>query len=317
MNPVSIAIPEGIGGVIRLTVFDYSPNADAAQPPVPQPIAERLVYRRLDKKLTVRAAEHQEKYSPGEKVKASLVVTNEKGEPTPATLGVSVVDDALLNLADDKSPNLTTHFLLSTEIDKPEDLEKADFYLSEETKNGVKAGTALDLLLGTQGWRRFAEKTLPELAAEGPEKDQLTRLVAMNGEAAPPTLFDNLSQISKTYAKSLDAYKSERTRIINMAMVICFLVGLGLLLMVVMLGLLKMVRGFGFWLPALGATACCVLVASMTLDPSRFNLGRSKTVAFLSYQTKVAPTTTGAEIDELADADGEEIKKLGEGKAIR
>ena len=337
MNPVSIDVPEGVGGVIRLTVFDYSPAADAEVPSgagvspaqaagtaapqqqkilPPKPIAERLVYRRLDKKLTVRAAEdhvgqvsnlsHKDRlvtcptleYSPGEKVKMSLLVTNEKGEPIPAALGVAVVDDALLSLAEDKTPNMTTHFLLTTEIDKTEDLEKADFYLSDDPKvdavatkgqaggeggseksegenkdravssaarnspplspsskaDGIgraKPSTALDLLLGTQGWRRFVEKTLPELKAEGPEKDQLTRLVALTGTAGPPTLYDNLAQIRKSYEKSLDAYHTERTRLINMAMVICFVVGLGLLLAVLMLGMLRMVRGFSFWLPAL------------------------------------------------------------------
>ena len=61
-------------------------------------------------------------------------MTNEKNEPVPAVLGVAVVDDALLNLADDHTPAMTTHFLLTSEIEKPEDLEKADFYLSDETK---------------------------------------------------------------------------------------------------------------------------------------------------------------------------------------
>jgi uncharacterized membrane protein len=312
MNPVKLDLPQSVGGVIRLTVFDYSLTPDSTQPQTPKPIAERLVYRRLDKKLNVRAADVGQvanlfpnagqisnlsndrletcptfKSTPGEKVKMSLLVTNEKGEPIPAAIGVTVVDDALLSLADDKTANLTTHFLLTTEIDKPEDLEKADFYLSDDTKGQVKAATALDLLLGTQGWRRFVEKTLPELKEEGPHKEQLTRLVAMSGTAGPPTLYDNLSQIQKNYSKSLDAYNTERTRIINMAMVICFLVGLGLLLMVLMLGMLKLVRGFGFWLPALGATACCVLIASMTLAPSRFNLNKFQTVAFLPYQTKL------------------------------
>jgi len=66
---------------------------------------------------------------------------------------VRVVDDALLNLADDKSAAMTTNFLLATEIENPEDLEEADFFLSDEEG----AEQALDLLLGTQGWRRFAE----------------------------------------------------------------------------------------------------------------------------------------------------------------
>src|SRR5262249_18728698 len=70
-------------------------------------------------------------------------------------LMVAVVDRSVLKLADDKTlKQLPTHFLLTTEVRKPEDLEDADFLLSD----GARASTALDLLLGTQGWRRFAEQ---------------------------------------------------------------------------------------------------------------------------------------------------------------
>ena len=129
----------------------------------------------------------------------------------------------------------------------------------------------------------------------------------LSGTAGPPTLYDNLSQIRKDYEKSLEAYHAERTRIINMAMVICFIVGLGLLLLVLMLGILRMVRGFGFWLPALGATACCVIIASMTLAPSRFNLQKFQAVAFLPYHAET-PDRNGDRVNaKLA-----ELKKLPE-----
>ncbi len=144
--------------MIRLTVYDYS-----ATPP--KPVAERLVYRRRAGKLQVRASGHAERYSPGQKVAMSLLVTDEKGKPVPAVLGVAVADDALLNLADDRTASMPTHFLLTSEIEKPEDLEHADFYLSDQTKGKTTAAEALDLLLGTQGWRRFVDKSL--LAANG------------------------------------------------------------------------------------------------------------------------------------------------------
>ena len=87
----------------------------------------------------------------------SLAVTNEKNEPVAAVLGVSVVDQALFALAGDHTPTMTTQFLLTSEIENPEDLENADFYLSEDKSSSVPAAVALDLLLGTQGWRRFSD----------------------------------------------------------------------------------------------------------------------------------------------------------------
>ena len=58
-----------------------------------------------------------------------------------AVLGLAVVDDSLLKLADDDSAAMPTHFYLTSEVEKPEDLEKADFYLSDDPK----ADEALDL----------------------------------------------------------------------------------------------------------------------------------------------------------------------------
>ncbi|MHC4178641.1 MAG: MG2 domain-containing protein, partial [Planctomycetota bacterium] len=159
-NSVAIPVAGEVGGVIRLTVYDYSTDT-------PQPVAERLVYRRMRRGLKVRTAGVGEGYSPGGQVKMSLIVTNERDEPVPAVLGVAVVDDKLLSLADDDTPAMKTHFLLTTEVEKPEDLEDADFYLSDD----AEAEVALDLLLGTQGWRRFVEKSLGELRKEGGDKE--------------------------------------------------------------------------------------------------------------------------------------------------
>ena len=52
---------------------------------------------------------------------------------------------------------MPTHFLLAGEVKNPDDLEYADFLLTDHPK----ASEALDLVLGTQGWRRFAEQAPP------------------------------------------------------------------------------------------------------------------------------------------------------------
>ena len=95
----------------------------------------------------------------------SLLVTDENDKPVPAVLGVAVADDALLNLADDRTASMPTHFLLTSEIEKPEDLEHADFFLSDQTKGKTtaaegsiccwarKAGGGLS---GHHGWPRLA-----------------------------------------------------------------------------------------------------------------------------------------------------------------
>ncbi|MEE8452326.1 MAG: MG2 domain-containing protein, partial [Thermoguttaceae bacterium] len=281
-NAVVIPLAEGVGGVIRLTVYDYG-----VQPP--EPVAERLVYRRQRQGLQVRAAGHDERYSPGERVEISLQVTDENNKPVPsAVLGVAVVDDALLSLADDRTPALKTHFMLATEIEKPEDLEDVDFYLGDDTE----AAVALDLLLGTQGWRRFAEKTLQQLldSEEGDEEDpseQLTRLAAMGGPTAPPAMFDNLEEIRTSYQESLDAYHADRTNALSTLTTVSFFAGLGLVLLVAMLGLLRIVSGVHLWAPAVGVTTCCLIIGAILMDPAR--LGRGTDVAVAFQQFNAAP----------------------------
>jgi len=148
-----LPLAENAQGVLRLTVFDL-----ASQPP--QPVAERLVFRRIEKKLSIDLTSNQESFAPGEQVALKLRVKTEGGSPTAATLGISVVDDAVLSLADDKSVRMPTYFHLLTEIENPTDLEDANFYLSD----AEGAAQALDLLLGTQGWRRFVEVPWSALA---------------------------------------------------------------------------------------------------------------------------------------------------------
>src|SRR5262249_13181827 len=92
---------------------------------------------------------------PGEKMSLSLLARGENQEPIPAVVVVSVVDQSILKLADEKTArSMPTHFFLTSEVRKPEELEYADFLLTTHPR----AGEALDLLLGTQGWRRFAEQ---------------------------------------------------------------------------------------------------------------------------------------------------------------
>ncbi len=46
INPVALPLPDEVGGVIRLTAFDYSINSAQSDRQFPKPLAERLVYRR-------------------------------------------------------------------------------------------------------------------------------------------------------------------------------------------------------------------------------------------------------------------------------
>ena len=107
---------------------------------------------------------------------------------------LAVVDQSVLTMADEKTyRTMPTHFLLTTEVRRAEDLEYADFLLGQHPK----AAEALDLLLGTQGWRRFAEQNpnrfrdelrkktegLPD-ADRQREEQEAERLLVLTGQSA-------------------------------------------------------------------------------------------------------------------------------------
>ncbi len=166
---VSLALADA-GGVIRVTVLD-------AETSPAKPLVERLVYQRQEKQLNVEIVDTDQglERSPGEPIRLTLQVRDESGEPTPAVLGIAVVDEVSLSLDRIERPTLPTHFLLTSEVKKPEDLEHANFYLGD----GPEAAQSLDLLLGTQGWRRFMSGS-----SEQPNVDfreQLVRLLRLDG----------------------------------------------------------------------------------------------------------------------------------------
>ena len=162
------------GGVIRVTAFEER-SIDGKTDLTP--VAERLVYRTPARKLNLAAQAERQNYTPGERVKLVCLAANEKGEKTPAIIMVAVVDKSVLTMADEKTfRSLPTHFLLTTEVRRPEDLEHADFLVGESPK----AAIALDLLLGTQGWRRFAEQNPGQFKQAFPQ--EADRVLVLNND---------------------------------------------------------------------------------------------------------------------------------------
>ena len=295
-----LPVADAAGGVIRLTLFDYSG-------PEPQPVAERLVYRKPSRVLNIQANTQSSRYAPGEKVAVDITVTNENDKPvSAAVLGASVVDDAVLSLAKQDNPNgkpsMPTHFLLASEVENPEDLEDLNFYLSDEPD----AAKSLDLLLGTQGWRRFVERSLEELLAEGGTGEQgasdeertaqLERLVDLGAAGSPPAMFDNLAEIAPKYREALH---TERTGVASslfgLGQVLVglsglFVVGVGLLV------LFKLATDARVWTTGLIAAGACLIAGVMYVQVDRATGELPQLAWFNTYEEEpelaLADTTT-------------------------
>jgi hypothetical protein len=116
-------------------------------------------------------------YRPGERVRVRIRATNENNQPQPAIAQVAIVDQKVFQQVNEKtSSGMPAHFLLAPEIHRPEDREPADFLLSA----GPQAAIALDLLLGIQSWRRFAEQNPGRFLKE--QKEEAQRLLALEGQ---------------------------------------------------------------------------------------------------------------------------------------
>src|SRR5262249_52819509 len=157
-----------------------------------RPVAERLIYRRPAERLDVAVQPDRRRYVPGQKASLQLGITDEKGRPAPALAMVRVVDHSVVTLADDKTERtMPTHFLLASEVRQADDLEYADFLLGPHPKGAQ----ALDLLLGTQGWRRFTERGPEEFRPPAEHED--TDLLVMAGQSATGLRDDDRGRIEK------------------------------------------------------------------------------------------------------------------------
>ncbi|MCP3059217.1 MG2 domain-containing protein [Myxococcus sp. K38C18041901] len=115
-----------------------------------RPLAERLVFRQPAKEVQVELTVHQTRPVPGDVVELTARTTRD-GQPVTALVMLSVTDDSVLQLVEkrEQAPRLPVMVLL-----EPEVRELADAQLYLDRKN-PKSTLAVDLLLGTQGWRRF------------------------------------------------------------------------------------------------------------------------------------------------------------------
>ncbi len=133
--------PKDVDGVLVATVWDQNGR----------PLAERLVFRQPAKAVEVEVRLDKPSYVPGDTVQLTARTT-QGGKPVSALVMLTVTDDSVLELIEkrDQAPQLPVMVLLEPEV---KELADAHVYLDEKNP---KAKLALDLLLGTQGWRRFA-----------------------------------------------------------------------------------------------------------------------------------------------------------------
>ena len=200
-----INLSDPIGGVCRVTVFEERLAVPGTRTLIP--VAERLFFRTPAESLRIKLIPDQASYVPGQKVKLKIETSDEISKLASSIIMLGVVDRSVLTMADEKTARtMPTHFLLTTEIRKSQDLEYTDVLLGEHPR----ATEALDLLLGSQGWRRFAEQDPSKFRQMHKEEaDNLLVTIGQSSTQSKDLAMEPVDKIFVEYQKKINVAQAE------------------------------------------------------------------------------------------------------------
>ena len=163
MVPVSIDLKDDASGVLIVTAWDGNGK----------PLAERLIYRQPRSVINVKVEPDADQYVPGAFAGIRVTTTDVDGKPVAAVVGLNVTDDSVLEMVDKREQRgqLPVMVFLESAV---KELADAHVYLDNSDD---QAPLATDLLLGTQGWRRFAFVDPVKFVSE--HGDDARRVLAM------------------------------------------------------------------------------------------------------------------------------------------
>jgi alpha-2-macroglobulin-like protein len=166
----AIKLPDEADGVFIATLWDSSG----------QPVAERLVFRAPAKTLKVSVTALKQEYATGDSVDLKITTTDEDGKPVAAVAGITVSDESVVEMLEkrEQPPRLPVMVYLEDEVQ-----ELADAHVYLDAANAA-APRAVDLMLGTQGWRRFALVKWDDFLRENGDKAR--RAIAFRVPPPPP-----------------------------------------------------------------------------------------------------------------------------------
>lgn len=136
---IGLPTPEFPGqGIAEATLFDE----------LQRPIAERLFYVLPDKQLTITARPSKEIYIRRDRGEVRIHVTDSEGKPVQAEICMSIFDKAYMRPS--YRETMLSYNFLSTQIRG--NIHHPAYYFDHKNPDRLQA---LDLLLLTQGWRRY------------------------------------------------------------------------------------------------------------------------------------------------------------------
>lgn len=114
-----------------------------------KPLAERLIFIDHQDQLQVSISPDKSIYGPREPVQLTIETKDKNGAPIPANLSLSVFDSNQITINPDKD-NILSNLLVTSELKGH--IESPGYYFNPANADRE---SALDLLMLTQGWRRY------------------------------------------------------------------------------------------------------------------------------------------------------------------
>lgn len=184
-------------GVTQFTVFNEKGL----------PLCERVIYLKTDTTLNVSISTNKTKYNTREKVTLNLEAKNAKGQPISGDFSVSVTDAGQV-LEQPFPENIQTYLLLSSDLKGK--IEQPAYYFSKENP---EASRHLDILMMTQGWRRYRWNDVMKDELPIP-KYSLERGLSISGEISRPNGKPFEKPVNLTFMFSL----KDSTRLFGMGL---------------------------------------------------------------------------------------------------
>lgn len=132
-------------GILQLTLF-------SAQN---EPLAERLVFINHQEQLKIDVNTSAADFSKREKAEISLHVTDKDNKPVLGSFSVSVIDETKVPFDDHNETTILSNLLLTSDLKGY--IQQPNYFFTDVDENKIRQ---LDILMLTQGWRRFAWKNI-------------------------------------------------------------------------------------------------------------------------------------------------------------
>jgi TonB-dependent Receptor Plug Domain len=177
-------------GIVQVTLIDAQG----------EPKCERLIFVNQNKQLNLKISSDKTSYKTREKVSVNLEATDSEGKPVEGNFSVAVTDASQV-MAEPNQENLMTYLLLSSDVNS---LTNGEFYSTLRgnveqpayyfDKENPDAPRHLDILMMTQGWRRFIWREL--MADKFPKMENFLETgLSVTGKAIRPNgkIADNVT----------------------------------------------------------------------------------------------------------------------------